>query len=88
MSGITAKLDALACELEQERPELALAIDLISDRFDKIAGIPVSIRELHKEYREAGGECELDEFLDHVAGFLSHMKLAGKQIAEWGTKNS
>jgi len=40
MKNIMARLDALANELEKENPELALAVDLISDRLEKVAGIP------------------------------------------------
>ena len=37
MKTVTDRLDALASELEKQRPELALAIDLISDKLEKMA---------------------------------------------------
>jgi hypothetical protein len=37
LRGITEKLDIIAGELQEERPELALALDLISDKIDRAA---------------------------------------------------
>jgi hypothetical protein len=37
LRGITEKLDIIAGELQGERPELALALDLISDKIDRAA---------------------------------------------------
>ena len=88
VKAITAKLDALANELEESRPELALAIDLINDKLEKMTSIPADpIKKLHQEYKTAGGAESFDNFLSNVVAFFDDMKLDGKDIAEWDKRN-
>lgn len=82
---LTGKIDLVASEIEKERPELALALDLISDQLEqKFAAVPGSVVELWKQYQRAGGESSLNHFLsDDIPGFLSYLKKDGKDIWQW-----
>lgn len=81
---LTAKLDIVADSIEKKRPELALALDLISDRLEKMAAIPAGVVKLHKEYMRAGGESSLTHFLDEdIPGFLDYLGKSGGDIWNW-----
>jgi hypothetical protein len=81
---ITSKLDIVASELEKKRPDLALALDFISDRLEKKAAIPAGIIKIHKQYKDAGGASTVEHFLDEdIPGYLKFLGKDGSDIWKW-----
>lgn len=81
---ITAKLDIVASELERKRPDLALALDFISDKLEKQAAIPAGITKVYKQYQKAGGASTIEHFLDEdVPGYLKFLGKDGADIWAW-----
>ena len=81
---LTTKLDVIASSLERKRPDLALALDLVSDRIERKAGYPKGIVDLHKEYLNAGGKSSVSHFLDEdIPLYLKHLGKDGSDIWEW-----
>ena len=81
---ITSRLDIIASELEKKRPDLALALDFISDRLEKRATVPTGLKSLYKQYQEAGGASSLDHFLgEDIPGFMKFLGKDGAAIWEW-----
>jgi hypothetical protein len=83
VKSLTTKLDVLASEIERERPDLALAIDLISDRIEKMAWSS-SMNSFFNEYKSSGGTSTFDDFIHHdFMEFLKDQRITGKIVAEW-----
>lgn len=81
---ITGKLDIVASELEKKRPDLALALDFISDRLERKASIPAGIMKIYKQYKNAGGASTVEHFLDEdVPGYLKFLGKDGGDIWQW-----
>lgn len=81
---ITSKLDIIANELEKKRPDLALALDFISDKLEKQAAISAAMNKLYKQYQNAGGTSNIDHFLrEDIPGYLKFLGKNGSDIWEW-----
>lgn len=81
---ITAKIDIIAESIEKKRPELALALDLISDKLERMASIPKGVVNLHKQYLRAGGQSSMEHFLgEDIPQFLKYLGKNGADIWKW-----
>jgi len=83
---LITKLDIIASEIERSRPELSLALDLISDRLERIAGVPMAVRVMYKDYKAAGGSGSLTRFLEDMAQYLTYRNINGVTVARWVRK--
>lgn len=81
---LTAKIDIVATSIEKKRPDLALALDLISDKLEKLASVPKGIVDLHKQYLRAGGQSSLEHFMgSDIPGYLKYLGKSGDDIWDW-----
>jgi hypothetical protein len=50
--------------------------------------IPPGMKQIFKQYKDAGGECDnIFEFMSDIAGFLDFKGFTGRHIADWDKKH-